>query len=180
MPSDNNANKDDKLTPAEQSAAGASRQFAMALELPFILVAAIVAGRPGRLFPGQLAAHQALPDAGLRFPRLLWRLARRPPPRLQVMTMVDSVPIFPPISNPNPGFPRSRFCSARSPLFRSPISTAGAGASAFSSVRRSRGSIFAGSNRASTRSPKPPPRKPTRKKPLFPLPHISKRCSATG
>ncbi|MGB2667710.1 MAG: AtpZ/AtpI family protein [Candidatus Acidiferrum sp.] len=44
MPSDNNANKDDKLTPAEQAASGASRQFAMALELPFILVAAIVVG----------------------------------------------------------------------------------------------------------------------------------------
>ncbi|MGB2635095.1 MAG: AtpZ/AtpI family protein [Candidatus Acidiferrum sp.] len=44
MPSDNNANKDERLTPAEQSAAGASRQFAMALELPFILVAAIVLG----------------------------------------------------------------------------------------------------------------------------------------
>ncbi|HTC40406.1 MAG TPA: AtpZ/AtpI family protein [Candidatus Acidoferrales bacterium] len=44
MPSDNNANKDEKLTPAEQSAAGASRQFAMAMELPFILVAAIVVG----------------------------------------------------------------------------------------------------------------------------------------
>ena len=32
----------------------------------------------------------------------------------------------------------------------------------------------------STRSPKHPPRKPTRKKPLFPWPPISKRCSATG
>ncbi|MGB7730695.1 MAG: AtpZ/AtpI family protein [Candidatus Acidiferrum sp.] len=44
MPLDNNASKNEKLTPAEQSAAGASRQFAMALELPFILVAAIVVG----------------------------------------------------------------------------------------------------------------------------------------
>jgi ATP synthase protein I len=44
MPSDNNANKDDKLTPAQQAAAGAGRQYAIALELPFILVAAIVVG----------------------------------------------------------------------------------------------------------------------------------------
>jgi ATP synthase protein I len=43
MPSDNN-DKDDKLTPAQQGAAGFSRQFAMALELPFILVGAIVVG----------------------------------------------------------------------------------------------------------------------------------------
>jgi ATP synthase protein I len=43
MPSDN-SDKDDKLTPAEQSAAGFSRQFAMALELPFILVGAIAVG----------------------------------------------------------------------------------------------------------------------------------------
>jgi F0F1-type ATP synthase assembly protein I len=44
MPSDNNDNKDDRLTPAQANAAGFSRQFAMALELPFILVAAIVLG----------------------------------------------------------------------------------------------------------------------------------------
>jgi ATP synthase protein I len=44
MPSDNNDNKDDKLTPTEQRAAGFSRQFATAMELPFILVAAIVVG----------------------------------------------------------------------------------------------------------------------------------------
>jgi ATP synthase protein I len=43
MPSDNN-DKDDKLTPAQQGAAGFSRQFAMALELPFILVGAIIVG----------------------------------------------------------------------------------------------------------------------------------------
>jgi ATP synthase protein I len=44
MPLDNNANKNDKLTPAEQAAAGSSRQFALAMELPFILVATIVVG----------------------------------------------------------------------------------------------------------------------------------------
>ncbi len=43
MPSDNN-DKDDELTPAEPSAAGFSRQFAMALELPFILVGSIAVG----------------------------------------------------------------------------------------------------------------------------------------
>ncbi len=44
MPSDNNDNKDDKLTPTEERAAGFSRQFATAMELPFILVAAIAVG----------------------------------------------------------------------------------------------------------------------------------------
>jgi ATP synthase protein I len=44
MPSDNKLDQDDKLTPAEQGAAGFSRQFAMALELPFVLVAAIIVG----------------------------------------------------------------------------------------------------------------------------------------
>jgi ATP synthase protein I len=44
MPSDNNGNKNNKLSPAQASAAGVSRQFAIALELPFIIVAAIVFG----------------------------------------------------------------------------------------------------------------------------------------
>ena len=44
MPSDNNDKKDDKLTPTEERAAGFSRQFATAMELPFILVAAIAVG----------------------------------------------------------------------------------------------------------------------------------------
>jgi ATP synthase protein I len=44
MPSDNKTEKDDKFTPAQQSATGFSRQFATALELPFILVAAMVVG----------------------------------------------------------------------------------------------------------------------------------------
>jgi F0F1-type ATP synthase assembly protein I len=43
MPSDNK-NKSEKLTPTEERAAGFSRQFATALELPFILVGAIVVG----------------------------------------------------------------------------------------------------------------------------------------
>jgi F0F1-type ATP synthase assembly protein I len=43
MPSDNN-DKDDKLTPAQEGAAGFSRQFALALELPFILVGSIAVG----------------------------------------------------------------------------------------------------------------------------------------
>jgi ATP synthase protein I len=44
MPLDNDDKKDDKLTPAQTAAAGFSRQFAMAMELPFVLVAAIVFG----------------------------------------------------------------------------------------------------------------------------------------
>jgi ATP synthase protein I len=44
MPSDNKLDKEDRLTPAQQNAAGFSRQFAMAIELPFVLVAAIVVG----------------------------------------------------------------------------------------------------------------------------------------
>jgi ATP synthase protein I len=44
MPSDNKDFKDDNLTPAEKEAGGFSRQFAMAMELPFILVAAVGVG----------------------------------------------------------------------------------------------------------------------------------------
>jgi len=44
MPSDNNEKKDNQPIPAEQRAAGFSRQFATALELPFIIVGAIVVG----------------------------------------------------------------------------------------------------------------------------------------
>lgn len=44
MPSDNNEKNDDKPTPTEQRAAGFSRQFAMALELPFIMVATLAVG----------------------------------------------------------------------------------------------------------------------------------------
>jgi ATP synthase protein I len=44
MPSDNKHTKDDKLTPTEQRAAGFSRQFAMALELPFVMVATVAVG----------------------------------------------------------------------------------------------------------------------------------------
>lgn len=44
MPSDSNHSRDQNLTPAEKQAAGFSRQFALAMELPFILVSAMVAG----------------------------------------------------------------------------------------------------------------------------------------
>lgn len=46
MPSDNNENdsKNSDLTPAEREAGGFSRQFAMAMELPFILVASVGVG----------------------------------------------------------------------------------------------------------------------------------------
>ena len=44
MPSDNNGSRGKKLTPAEKQAASFSRQFAIAMELPFILVSAIVVG----------------------------------------------------------------------------------------------------------------------------------------
>jgi ATP synthase protein I len=43
MPLDHNA-KDEKLTSKQEQAAGFNRQFAMAMELPFVLVAAIVVG----------------------------------------------------------------------------------------------------------------------------------------
>ena len=44
MPLDNNEKKDEKITPAEERAAGFSRQFAIAMELPFIMVSAIAVG----------------------------------------------------------------------------------------------------------------------------------------
>jgi len=46
MPSDNNDSdsKNSNLTPAEREAGGFSRQFAMAMELPFILVASVGVG----------------------------------------------------------------------------------------------------------------------------------------
>jgi F0F1-type ATP synthase assembly protein I len=44
MPSDNNDPKEEKLTAAEQQAKSFSRQFAMAMELPFIIVAAVIVG----------------------------------------------------------------------------------------------------------------------------------------
>jgi ATP synthase protein I len=44
MPSDSNDPKDEKPTPGEEQAAGFSRQFAMALELPFVIVSAILVG----------------------------------------------------------------------------------------------------------------------------------------
>lgn len=43
MPLDNNVNKDDKPNPG-QRAASLSRQFALALELPFIMVATLAVG----------------------------------------------------------------------------------------------------------------------------------------
>ena len=55
MPSDNNENKDSNLTPAEREAGGFSRQFAMAMESPFILVASIgVGGLAGYFLDGWL------------------------------------------------------------------------------------------------------------------------------
>ena len=44
MPSDNNDPKDEKLTPAQQQAKSFSQQFAMAMELPFVIVAAVIVG----------------------------------------------------------------------------------------------------------------------------------------
>jgi ATP synthase protein I len=44
MPSDNNEKKDEKLVSTEEKAAGISRQFAMALELPFVMVATVAVG----------------------------------------------------------------------------------------------------------------------------------------
>lgn len=44
MPSDNNDPKDEKLTPVEQQTRNFSQQFAIAMELPFIIVAAVIVG----------------------------------------------------------------------------------------------------------------------------------------
>jgi ATP synthase protein I len=43
-PSDNNEQKDRELTPAEKQAAGFSRQFALAMEMPFVIVSAVAVG----------------------------------------------------------------------------------------------------------------------------------------
>jgi len=42
-PSDNKEKKDEDLTPSQQGA-GFSRQFAMAMEMPFVIVSAIIVG----------------------------------------------------------------------------------------------------------------------------------------
>lgn len=44
MPSDPNADRNDNLTPAEKQAKGFSRQFATAMELPFVMVGTLVVG----------------------------------------------------------------------------------------------------------------------------------------
>lgn len=44
MPLDNNENRDPELTPAQKQARGFSRQFAIAMELPFIIVSSIIVG----------------------------------------------------------------------------------------------------------------------------------------
>jgi ATP synthase protein I len=44
MPLDPNADRNDDLTPAEKQAKGFSRQFATAMELPFVMVGTIVVG----------------------------------------------------------------------------------------------------------------------------------------
>jgi F0F1-type ATP synthase assembly protein I len=44
MPLDHRESNDEKLTSKQEQAAGFNRQFAMAMELPFIIVATIVVG----------------------------------------------------------------------------------------------------------------------------------------
>jgi ATP synthase protein I len=44
MPLDPNADRHDDLTPAEKQTKGFSRQFATAMELPFVMVGTIVVG----------------------------------------------------------------------------------------------------------------------------------------
>jgi ATP synthase protein I len=44
MPSDPSSNRNDHLTPAEKQAQGFSREFATAMELPFVIVGTIVVG----------------------------------------------------------------------------------------------------------------------------------------
>jgi len=44
MPSDHNDNREEELTPQQKQGKGFSQQFAMAMELPFMLVGAVVVG----------------------------------------------------------------------------------------------------------------------------------------
>jgi ATP synthase protein I len=44
MPSDHNENRDEQLTPKEKQAEGFSRQLALATELPFVIVGAVIVG----------------------------------------------------------------------------------------------------------------------------------------
>jgi F0F1-type ATP synthase assembly protein I len=44
MPSDNNPSRDPNLSPVEKQVKGFSQQYALAMELPFILVGTIVVG----------------------------------------------------------------------------------------------------------------------------------------
>jgi F0F1-type ATP synthase assembly protein I len=44
MPSDNNPSRDPHLTPAEKQVKGFSQQYALAMELPFVLAGTIVVG----------------------------------------------------------------------------------------------------------------------------------------
>ncbi len=44
MRSDHNDNREEELTPQQKQAKGFSQQLAMAMELPFVLVAAVVVG----------------------------------------------------------------------------------------------------------------------------------------
>lgn len=43
-PSDNNEQKERELTPAEKQTAGFAHQFAVAMEMPFVLVSAVIVG----------------------------------------------------------------------------------------------------------------------------------------
>ena len=43
-PLDHNEKKDDRLSSSEDKAVGFSRQFAMAMELPFVIVASVAVG----------------------------------------------------------------------------------------------------------------------------------------
>lgn len=61
MPSDNNDNRDPKLPPAVEKTRNFSQQFAIATELPFILVGAIlVGGGIGYLLDGWLRTKPVL------------------------------------------------------------------------------------------------------------------------
>jgi ATP synthase protein I len=44
MPSDNKFDNDSKPAPSQQGTGGLNRQFAMAMELPFVIVSGIVVG----------------------------------------------------------------------------------------------------------------------------------------
>lgn len=62
MRSDHKEQKNGDLTPADQPAAGFSRQFAMAMELPYVIVSAIAVGGLIGFFLDRWLLHRRAPQ----------------------------------------------------------------------------------------------------------------------